>query len=312
MVCGQGLNGRAGEPLYTRAGANGGHRHVGAVRDRIPGPAARRQRLGAARVPCDVRALCQLRRGHRRAPAGARRALRKRAPLQERGAAAWPGRGAGATLHPSALTGRRHACIWLEVRRLHPPVRSRHAGRSPGRRRPALIGPIGAGAAHMRGPAQPGRPRAGIVTSLLVSLLGQARIYVVLGREGLLPARLAALHPRRATPVAATALTGVSAGAARAPPSATRPALSAGACCVGERACMPALLAQALPFSACRAREAHARCARSHAGQKHVLKCCRAVRQQQSFTEGTPVHSQACLGASSTWGRWRPWRRGQF
>ncbi len=60
------------------------------------------------------------------------------------------------------------------------------------------------------------------MTSLLVSLLGQARIYVVLGREGLLPARLAALHPRRATPVAATALTGVSAGAARAPPSAAR------------------------------------------------------------------------------------------
>jgi len=89
----------------------------------------------------------------------------------------------------------------------------------------------------MRGPAQPGRPRAGIVTSLLVSLLGQARIYVVLGREGLLPARLAALHPRRATPVAATALTGVSAGAARAPPRAARLALSAGVSLpVGARA----------------------------------------------------------------------------
>ena len=53
---------------------------------------------------------------------------------------------------------------------------------------------------------------AGIVTSLLASLLGQARIYVVLGREGLLPPGLAQLHPRRATPVRATWLTGASAG----------------------------------------------------------------------------------------------------
>ena len=53
---------------------------------------------------------------------------------------------------------------------------------------------------------------AGIVTSLLASLLGQARIYVVLGREGLLPPSLAQLHPRRATPVRATWLTGASAG----------------------------------------------------------------------------------------------------
>ncbi|KAK9819560.1 hypothetical protein WJX81_003898 [Elliptochloris bilobata] len=53
----------------------------------------------------------------------------------------------------------------------------------------------------------------GIVTSLLVSLLGQARIYVVLGREGLLPPSLAELHTRRATPVRATWLTGASAGA---------------------------------------------------------------------------------------------------
>lgn len=54
--------------------------------------------------------------------------------------------------------------------------------------------------------------RAGIVTSLLASLLGQARIYVVLGREGLLPPGLAQLHPRRATPVRATWLAGASAG----------------------------------------------------------------------------------------------------
>ena len=50
------------------------------------------------------------------------------------------------------------------------------------------------------------------MTSLLASLLGQARIYVVLGREGLLPPGLAQLHPRRATPVRATWLTGASAG----------------------------------------------------------------------------------------------------
>lgn len=50
------------------------------------------------------------------------------------------------------------------------------------------------------------------MTSLLASLLGQARIYMVLGREGLLPPGLAQLHPRRATPVRATWLTGASAG----------------------------------------------------------------------------------------------------
>jgi APA family basic amino acid/polyamine antiporter len=52
----------------------------------------------------------------------------------------------------------------------------------------------------------------GILTSALVSLMGQARIYVVLGRERLLPPGLAALHPHRKTPVNATILTAVSGG----------------------------------------------------------------------------------------------------
>lgn len=52
----------------------------------------------------------------------------------------------------------------------------------------------------------------GIVTSLLVSLLGQARIYVVLGREQLLPSWLATIHKTRDTPINATLFTAVTAG----------------------------------------------------------------------------------------------------
>ncbi|BDA45110.1 Cationic amino acid transporter 1 [Coccomyxa sp. Obi] len=52
----------------------------------------------------------------------------------------------------------------------------------------------------------------GIVTSALVSLMGQARIYVLLGRERLLPPWLAHIHPDRKTPVNATLLTSLSAG----------------------------------------------------------------------------------------------------
>ena len=54
--------------------------------------------------------------------------------------------------------------------------------------------------------------RAGILTSTLVSLMGQARIYVVLGRERLLPPGLAAVHAERKTPVNATMLTALSGG----------------------------------------------------------------------------------------------------
>eukprot|EP00884_Botryococcus_braunii_P001078 jgi/Botrbrau1/10971/Bobra.0383s0025.1 len=52
----------------------------------------------------------------------------------------------------------------------------------------------------------------GIVTSLLTSLMGQARIYVALGRHHLLPPGLAALHSRWNTPASATLLTGLSSG----------------------------------------------------------------------------------------------------
>ncbi len=50
------------------------------------------------------------------------------------------------------------------------------------------------------------------MTSALVSLMGQARIYVLLGRERLLPPWLAHIHPDRKTPVNATLLTALSAG----------------------------------------------------------------------------------------------------
>lgn len=52
----------------------------------------------------------------------------------------------------------------------------------------------------------------GIVTSLLVALLGQARIYVVLGREWLLPSWFAWAHPSRGTPMHAAAFTCLTAG----------------------------------------------------------------------------------------------------
>ncbi|EIE21064.1 amino acid transporter [Coccomyxa subellipsoidea C-169] len=52
----------------------------------------------------------------------------------------------------------------------------------------------------------------GIVTSALVSLMGQARIYVTLGRERLLPPWLAQINAARKTPVNATLLTSVSSG----------------------------------------------------------------------------------------------------
>lgn len=42
--------------------------------------------------------------------------------------------------------------------------------------------------------------------------MGQARIYVVLGRERLLPPWLATLHAQRKTPVYATILTAISGG----------------------------------------------------------------------------------------------------
>ncbi|EFN50706.1 hypothetical protein CHLNCDRAFT_7483, partial [Chlorella variabilis] len=53
----------------------------------------------------------------------------------------------------------------------------------------------------------------GIVTSVMTGLLGQSRLLVVLGRERLLPARLAAISERTGTPIQATLLTGAMAAA---------------------------------------------------------------------------------------------------
>ncbi len=53
---------------------------------------------------------------------------------------------------------------------------------------------------------------AGIVTSLLVALLGQARVYVTLGRAKLLPAWVARVNSLTGTPVNATLLTAMTAG----------------------------------------------------------------------------------------------------
>lgn len=55
------------------------------------------------------------------------------------------------------------------------------------------------------------------MTSLLVALLGQARVYVVLGRSRLLPPWLAAVHPGRETPMHATIFTGITSGEATSP-----------------------------------------------------------------------------------------------
>eukprot|EP00887_Chlorella_sp_A99_P006516 scaffold3.g6516.t1 len=52
----------------------------------------------------------------------------------------------------------------------------------------------------------------GIVASTMTGLLGQARLFVVLGRERLLPGWLAAVHPRTGTPVKAQLLTGAASG----------------------------------------------------------------------------------------------------
>lgn len=47
----------------------------------------------------------------------------------------------------------------------------------------------------------------------MTGLLGQSRLFVVLGRERLLPQRLAAVSPRTGTPIPATLLTGCLAAA---------------------------------------------------------------------------------------------------
>ncbi|KAL6642290.1 hypothetical protein ACP70R_020471 [Stipagrostis hirtigluma subsp. patula] len=49
----------------------------------------------------------------------------------------------------------------------------------------------------------------GILTSLMVAMLGQARYLCVIGRSGVMPAWLAKVHPRTATPVNASAFLGL-------------------------------------------------------------------------------------------------------
>ncbi|RCV37106.1 hypothetical protein SETIT_8G036600v2 [Setaria italica] len=49
----------------------------------------------------------------------------------------------------------------------------------------------------------------GILTSLMVAMLGQARYLCVIGRSGVMPAWLARVHPRTATPVNASAFLGL-------------------------------------------------------------------------------------------------------
>jgi amino acid transporter len=50
----------------------------------------------------------------------------------------------------------------------------------------------------------------GILTSLMVAMLGQARYLCVIGRSGVMPAWLAKVHPKTATPVNASAFLGTS------------------------------------------------------------------------------------------------------
>lgn len=53
----------------------------------------------------------------------------------------------------------------------------------------------------------------GLISALLVTLLGQARIFYAMARDGLLPPMFAAVHPRTHTPRLGTLITGVAAAA---------------------------------------------------------------------------------------------------
>ena len=86
----------------------------------------------------------------------------------------------------------------------------------------AVLGPL---------PGSLGWRGAGIITTALITLLGQARIFVVLGRGRLLPEWLAQVHAARLTPQHATILSSAAAGVPRCAP----------ACAVGRR-CLQGLL----------------------------------------------------------------------
>ena len=49
----------------------------------------------------------------------------------------------------------------------------------------------------------------GLISTILVGLLGQVRIFYAMGRDGLLPPWFAAVHPRSRVPIAGTLLTGL-------------------------------------------------------------------------------------------------------
>ena len=89
----------------------------------------------------------------------------------------------------------------------------------------------------------------GITTSLLVSLLGQPRIYMTMSRDGLLPPFFGKVDAKRGTPVNASIVTGVSAGlmAFLVDIDALAQLVSIGTLCVFSFVCSACLARRYLP-----------------------------------------------------------------